>query len=270
MKILDKFNEYFDKRGLKRIRFKVDPTLRTGFSHAKTYEGYVLSENIDGEAVIYIPSGNEMGAHTFQNLQDIIPIPDRLEPIKKKIVEVLNGKPGQEYIPQIINSDCFMEIEQYLKHAGFTDADIIDLLKKTITNESTAQTRPVPIPNNNQSADYLLAKLATKAGRVASAATKPIRHPFKTIGKIGGALAKAKGKMDKATEYLKTFKGSESGSNISNYSINPNFMRWFDKKYGYKGDYDKIENHLLNSSVSTLKYYEGKYYSQTGKRIKLT
>ena len=268
MKTLDKFNEYFEKRGAKRIRFKVDPTLKSGFSHAKTYEGYVLSENVDGEAVIYIPSGNEMGAHTFQNLQDIFPIPDRLEPIKKKIVELLNGKPGQEYIPQIINSDCFMEIEQYLKHAGYNDSDIIDLLKRVITNESTAFTRPTPMPNKTQSADYLLAKLATKAGRVASAATKPIRHPFKTIGKIGGALAKAKSKMDAATNYLKTFKGGEQGTKLPPLDIN--FLRWFDRKYKYKGDYNKIVNHLENTSESSLKYYEGKYYEQTAKHIKLT
>lgn len=133
--VLTIFQEYFDKRGAKRIRFKVDPTLKTGFDIAETYEGYILKETHNVDAILYIPVGDQMGMH---NMQGVIPVPedDRLGPIKSKIVEILKGKPGEEVLPQIMKTDCFMDIESLLCGIGFNSSDIIELLKRVITNEA--------------------------------------------------------------------------------------------------------------------------------------
>lgn len=133
--VLTIFQEYFDKRGAKRIRFKVDPTLKTGFDIAETYEGYILKETHNVDAILYIPVGDQMGMH---NMQGVLQVPedDRLGPIKSKIVEILKGKPGEEVLPQIMKTNCFMDIESLLCGIGFNSSDIIELLKRVITNEA--------------------------------------------------------------------------------------------------------------------------------------
>ena len=250
--VLATINEYFQRQNVRRIRFKVDPTLKQGFDVATTYEGYVLSENYDEETVIYIPSGDQMGLH---DIMGVLPIPDRLGPIKDKIAEQLTGKPGEEYLPQIFNSDCFDEIQQYLKHVGYKDEDIIDLLKCVITNEAF--------------------------------------NPLKAIGKAGEKLANWKERADRYTAYLKTFNplylppSSKPGSTHippvsrirgSTYSVNPaltaahfkrnmEFLRWFDRKYKYGGDIKKVQNLFDSLSNKQLNYYAQKYYEQTGNLI---
>lgn len=133
--VLTIFQEYFDKRGAKRIRFKVDPTLKTGFDIAETYEGYILKETHNVDAILYIPVGDQMGMH---NMQGVVQVPedDRLGPIKSKIVEILKGKPGEEVLPQIMKTNCFVDIESLLCGIGFNSSDIIELLKRVITNEA--------------------------------------------------------------------------------------------------------------------------------------
>lgn len=133
--VLSIFQEYFNRRGVKRIRFKVDPTLKGGFDIAETYEGYILKESHSCDAVLYVPVGDQMGMH---NMQGIIPVPedDRLGPIKAKIVEILKGKPGQEVLPQIMKTNCFVDIESLLRGIGMESDDIIELLKRVITNEA--------------------------------------------------------------------------------------------------------------------------------------
>lgn len=133
--VLNIFQEYFDRKGVKRIRFKVDPTLKSGFDIAETYEGYILKESHSCDAVLYIPIGDQMGMH---NMQGVVPVPedDRLGPIKAKIVEILKGKPGQEVLPHIMKTNCFMDIESLLRGIGMESDDIIELLKRVITNEA--------------------------------------------------------------------------------------------------------------------------------------
>lgn len=245
-------NEYFQRRNVRRIRFKVDPTLKDGFDVATTYEGYVLSENYDEETVIYIPTGDQMGLH---DIMGILPIPDRLGPIKDEIAEMLKGKPGEEYLPQIYNSDCFDEIQQYLKHVGYTDEDIIELLKCVITNEGF--------------------------------------NPIRAIGKAGEKIADWKERADRYTSYLKTFNPSylppsgKSGTTrlppvtrvrgstyvvnpaltAAHFKRNPEFISWFDRKYKYGGDLKKVQNLFDSLSNKQLNYYAQKYYEQTGKLI---
>lgn len=247
-------NEYFNRRNVRRIRFKVDPTLKQGFDIATTYEGYVLSEVYDEETVIYIPTGDQMGLH---NIMGILPIPDRLGPIKNKLTQFLKNKAGEEYLPQIHSSNCFEEIQQYLKHSGYTDEDIIELLKCVITNEGF--------------------------------------NPLKAIGRAGEKLAKLKDDADRYTSYLKTFNPSylptssststtsASGSSptplrTGGYTLNPalvpahfkrnlEFIRWFDKKYKYGEDLKKVSNLVDVLSNKQLNYYAQKYYEQTGKLI---
>lgn len=134
--VLTIFQEYFNRRGVKRIRFKVDPTLKSGFDIAETYEGYILKESHSCDAVLYVPIGDQMGMH---NMQGVVPVPedDRLGPIKSKIVEILKGKPGQEVLPHIMKTNCFMDIESLLRGIGMESDDIIELLKRVITNEAT-------------------------------------------------------------------------------------------------------------------------------------
>lgn len=133
--VLSIFQEYFNRRGVKRIRFKVDPTLKGGFDIAETYEGYILKESHSCDAVLYVPVGDQMGMH---NMQGVVPVPedDRLGPIKSKIVEILKGKPGQEVLPHIMKCNCFMDIESQLRGIGMESDDIIELLKRVITNEA--------------------------------------------------------------------------------------------------------------------------------------
>lgn len=247
--VLNIFEKHFERKGLRKFRFKVDPTIKQGFDKATTYEAYILSENFHGKAVIYIPLGSQMGMH---DLSGVLPIPDNLEPIKNKIAEKLKGKPGEEYLNQIYTSNCFDEIQQYLKHIGMTDDDIIQLLKQVITNEGF--------------------------------------NPFKAIAKGGEKLAQWKKKMDSYTDYLQTFDpnylptkptntptttGNPSSIQAQQYTNNPGlksndfknnrrFIQWFDKKYKYNNDINKIYNILDNSSNNQLNYYAQKFLEQTG------
>lgn len=247
--VLNIFEQHFERKGLRKFRFKVDPTIKHGFDKATTYEAYVLSENFHGKAIIYIPIGSQMGMH---DLSGVLPIPDNLEPIKNKIAEKLKGEPGEEYLSQIYTSNCFDEIQQYLKHAGMTDDDIIQLLKQVITNEGF--------------------------------------NPFKVIAKGGEKLAQWKNKMDSYTDYLKTFdpnylpakstKTSDTTGNPSSiqpqqyvnnpalssdsFKSNRQFVKWFNNKYKYGNDINKINNILDNSSLKQLNYYAQKFLEQTG------
>lgn len=247
--VLSKFKKYFEQKGLRRIRFKVDPTLKDGFSNATTYEGYILSENFDHETVIYIPVGDQMGLH---GISGILPIPDELQPLKNEITKKLKGKPGEEYLPQIYNSNCFDEIQTYLKHAGLTDGDIIDILKEIIPYHMS---NPVACEGFN---------------------------PLKMIAKGGEKLAQLKNKADRYTAYLKTFdpaylpnKKDESQRNsmgpilnpsltATPFKVNNDFLQWFNKKYKYNNDFKKIKTLLDSLSSKQLNYYAQKFYEQTG------
>jgi len=247
--VLNIFEQHFERKGLRKFRFKVDPTIKHGFDKATTYEAYILSEDFRGKAVIYIPLGSQMGVH---DLSGVLPIPDNLEPIKNKIAEKLKGKPGEEYLQQIYTSNCFDEIQQYLKHAGMTDDDIIQILKQVITNEGF--------------------------------------NPFKAIAKGGEKLAQWKNKKNRYTDYLQTFnpsylpaKSNKTDDNTGspstiqsqqyinnpaltskNFKANKQFIKWFNDKYKYSGDVKKIENVIDNSSIKQLNYYAQKFLEQTG------
>lgn len=275
MTVLEKFGKYFESKGLKRMRFKVDPTLKDGFQSAKTYEGYVLTEFHD-VATIYIPVGDNMGMH---DLDGILPIPDKLDPIKQLITCKLSGKVGQEYIPQIQNAATFDEIEQYLRHCGFKDEDIIALLKQTLKLEMFQPPHPGTAAHNQMAYNPLpkpIRRGAAAIGRGLYKATAPIRRPLKTFKAGAEALTRLKHKSDRATQYLKTFDTNTYPTVAYDYDkfLTPSdllsdrhFMEWFDHKYGYHGDYKKIHDIINNSSINQLNYYARKYKQFTGRIV---
>ena len=253
MKVTDRFSKYFEQKGLRRVRFKVDPTITSGFDTAQTYEGYVIKENADGSLTIYLPDGDFAGVHDFQ---EVVPIPDRLGPIKCKIAKVLQGKKGEEYLPQIMQSDCFMEIQQYLRDSGFSDTDIIDLLKCVITNEGA------------------IGKFAKKVGNAILSAPE--------------AITNFQHKVDDTTRYLKTFShhmrpgGSyvtkqhekdaydpiRSGTTtVEELAGDPYFVSWYAKKYGFKNDMRRAKRSILAGSQSNAYYWARKYFEFTGIRM---
>jgi len=272
--VLTIFTEYFNKKGLKRIRFKVDPTLKDGFDIAKTYEGFILKESDEGVSVIYIPAGAEMGMHDMEGILPL-PEPDRLGPIKDKIAEILQDRAGREYLPQIMNSNCFMEIEQYLRNSGMNSEDIIELLKRVITNEATSLP---PITGTPTSAPTGIGRGLSAIGRGLKGVAKLPGKILRAPAKAGEKLSKWKRKADAATRYLKTFEPGYLERDTPRWVANPNlqaglftrdreFMDWYNDKYDMKGNTANIVTILNNASVNQLNYWARKFYESTGKYI---
>lgn len=131
--------ECLKEKGLRYIRFKVDPSLNDGFKDSNSYEGFVLQEftteshcGIPDMLKVLIPTGPMSG------ILDIIkPVitpnkPKAIEIFKKFIANKLNTKLDNKTLEQIKRTDNIDDIEQYLKQSGMTDNDILELYKNLL------------------------------------------------------------------------------------------------------------------------------------------
>lgn len=129
-------------KGMKYIRFKVDPTLNKGFEESESYEGFVLHE-LTNEACggglpsvlkMLMPGGSMPGIYDI-NQPVITPNkPKAIKMFKSFIVKKLSEKLDNKVMEQIKNTDDIDDIELYLKQGGFSDKDILNVYKKVLKN----------------------------------------------------------------------------------------------------------------------------------------
>jgi|TARA_R100000005_G_C4895407_1_gene140127 hypothetical protein len=131
-------------KGLKYIRFKVDPTINAGFESSKSYEGFVLQE-LSAEACgmqsglppmlkVLMPSGPMPGIFDVKKPVLTPSKPNAINMFKKFISQKLRSKVGKKELQQIRRSNNINDIEQYLKQSGMDDKDLLDLYKKVLKN----------------------------------------------------------------------------------------------------------------------------------------
>ena len=140
----DILTDCLKQKGLRYIRFKVDPHLNAGFKESDSYEGFILHElsyeSCGGAMIngippllkILMPGGPKPGI--FDIKQPIITPnkPPAIEIFKQFIYKRLINKIGNKELEQIKNSDNINDIEIYLKQSGMTDADLIKIYKKVL------------------------------------------------------------------------------------------------------------------------------------------
>jgi|TARA_R100000005_G_scaffold96464_1_gene83601 hypothetical protein len=132
------------EKGLKYIRFKVDPTINKGFEADKGYEGFVLQE-LSLEACggpmglppilkVLMPGGDMPGIFDVKKPVITPSKPRAVKIFKKFISKMLKEKVGKKEMHQIQKSNNINDIEQYLKQSGLDDKDLLDLYKKVLKN----------------------------------------------------------------------------------------------------------------------------------------
>ena len=136
--------ECLKSKGLRYIRFKVDPTLNRGFEESESYEGFILHE-LNNEACggpmaggippmlkILIPGGAMPGIFDVKKPVITPSKPNAIKMFKKFIAKKLSKQLDNKELEQIKNTDNIDDIEQYLKQGGLTDNDIMNLYKKVL------------------------------------------------------------------------------------------------------------------------------------------
>jgi len=131
-------------KGLRYIRFKVDPTLNKGFDESESYEGFVLheltSEGCGGPITngippmlkVLMPGGPMAGIFDIKK-PIITPKKQKaLDVFKKFIAKKLTKQLDNKQIKQIANTNNINDIEVYLRQAGLNDKEIINLYKKIL------------------------------------------------------------------------------------------------------------------------------------------
>jgi len=138
--------ECLKSKGLRYIRFKVDPTLNRGFEESESYEGFILHE-LNNEACggpmsggippmlkILMPGGAMPGIFDIKKPVITPSKPNAIKMFKKFIAKKLSKQLDNKELEQIKNTDNIDDIEQYLKQGGLTDNDIMNLYKKVLKN----------------------------------------------------------------------------------------------------------------------------------------
>jgi hypothetical protein len=133
-------------KGLRYIRFKVDPTLNAGFEESDSYEGFILheltSEACGGPMIngippmlkVLMPGGSMPGIYDIKEPVITPNKPKAIEVFKKFVIKKLSEQLDNKEITQIKNTDNINDIELYLKQAGLSDTDITNLYKKVLTH----------------------------------------------------------------------------------------------------------------------------------------
>ena len=138
--------ECLKSKGLRYIRFKVDPTLNKGFEESESYEGFILHElnnescgghmsgGIPPMLKILMPGGSMPGI--FDIKQPVITPnkPNAIKMFKKFIAKKLSKQLDNKELEQIKNTDSIDDIEVYLKQGGLSDKDLTTLYKKVLKN----------------------------------------------------------------------------------------------------------------------------------------
>ncbi len=129
--------ECLKNKGLKYIRFKVDPTLNTGFEKSESYEGFVLQElsfESCGPALppllkVLMPGGPLPGIFDVNEPVLTPSKPNSVRMFKKYIAKKLKDKISTKEFEQIKNTNNIDDIEAYLKHGGVDDEVLLKIYK---------------------------------------------------------------------------------------------------------------------------------------------
>tara|TARA_R100000152_G_C6759649_1_gene183611 strand:- start:746 stop:1186 length:441 start_codon:yes stop_codon:yes gene_type:complete len=134
--------ECLKTKGLKYIRFKVDPTLNKGFEESESYEGFVLQElSLEncGPALppllkVLMPGGPLPGIFNVKKPVLTPSKPNSVRMFKKYIAKKLKDKISSKEFEQIKNTNDIDDIESYLKHGGVDDKELIKIYKTLLKN----------------------------------------------------------------------------------------------------------------------------------------
>jgi len=138
--------ECLKSKGLRYIRFKVDPTLNKGFEESESYEGFVLHE-LTNEACggpmvggippllkVLMPGGSMPGIFNVKKPVITPNKPGAVKMFKKFIAKKLSKQLDNKVMEQIKNTNDIEDIEVYLKQGGLSDKDLTTLYKKVLKN----------------------------------------------------------------------------------------------------------------------------------------
>ena len=110
------------------------------------YVGYILEENSDGQAMVFVVSGedpehlNKMISLEPDQYQDLDPqesVATPLDLMKHVSLEHLMNKGllscrDQAKVEQLMSCPCVNTVENYLRGFNITDTEIIDILKNSM------------------------------------------------------------------------------------------------------------------------------------------
>jgi hypothetical protein len=127
--------ECLKNKGLKYIRFKVDPTLNSGFEKSESYEGFVLQElsfESCGPALppllkVLMPGGPLPGIFDINEPVLTPSKPNSVKMFKKYIAKKLKDKISK-------NTNNIDDIEQYLRIGGVDDNELTKIYKSILKN----------------------------------------------------------------------------------------------------------------------------------------
>jgi hypothetical protein len=134
--------ECLKNKGLKYIRFKVDPTLNSGFEKSESYEGFVLQElsfESCGPALppllkVLMPGGPLPGIFDIKDPVLTPSKPNSVRMFKKYIAKRLKDKISKKEFEQIRNTNNIDDIEQYLRIGGVDDNELTKIYKSILKN----------------------------------------------------------------------------------------------------------------------------------------
>jgi len=130
-------------KGLKYIRFKVDPTLNKGFEKSSSYEGFVLQE-LTNEACggspiglppilkVLMPGGPLPGIFDVKKPVLTPSKPKSVLMFKKYIAKKMKDQINSKELEQIKNTNSIDDIEHYLKQSGVQDSELTKIYKKLL------------------------------------------------------------------------------------------------------------------------------------------
>ena len=130
-------------KGLKYIRFKVDPTLNGGFERSDSYEGFVLqeltNETCGGAPIglppilkVLMPGGPLPGIFDVKKPILTPSKPKSVQMFKRYIAKKMKGQINGLELEQIKNTDSIDDIEHYLKQSGVQDNELTKIYKKLL------------------------------------------------------------------------------------------------------------------------------------------
>jgi hypothetical protein len=122
---------------LTRVRIKIDPakwTPKCNVNELEEFVGYILQENEDGSVSVYIP-GVDSTESIFNIPMSGVEQHDRYQQLKEIILSCMDNKGVND--PKVIDgiktSDCIHVLEDWMHHGGFSEREIIDILKDYIS-----------------------------------------------------------------------------------------------------------------------------------------
>lgn len=133
-KFNNKLNTVVETTNLTKVRIKIDPAKwkpGCNVNELDEFHGYILQEFDDGTMDIYIPANNSI----MNMLGTDVETPDRYNALKKLILTCLEhkGNNDTQVVDGITKADCIHTIEDWMRHGGMSESEIIDIFKEYIS-----------------------------------------------------------------------------------------------------------------------------------------